>query len=57
MAIREELSKIPQIELGYPPKKLCTDNGAMIAAAGVFALAAERSAGLGLEATSTEELG
>ena len=45
------------ISLHYPPLRLCTDNAAMIAAAGTYALRSGRTDGMDLNADPSWELG
>jgi len=52
----EELCKELQVELSIPPMKYCTDNGAMIAAAGYYAFLDGRRAGLDLNSKSQDTL-
>ena len=52
----ESLSRKLGIPLFIPPKKYCTDNGAMIASAGFFMIQAGHTSGLDLDAESGLEL-
>jgi len=57
--IREEMNNLCNklnVNLSIPPMKYCTDNGAMIAAAGYFAYQDGRIADLKLNAISQDEL-
>ena len=57
--IREEMNNLCNklnVHLSIPPMKYCTDNGAMIAAAGYFAYKDGRKADLKLNAISQDEL-
>ena len=57
--LREEVEKMCSelnVEYTFPPMKYCTDNAAMIAAAGYFAMLDNRSADLSLNSKSTDKL-
>ena len=57
--LREEIEKMCSelnVEYTFPPMKYCTDNAAMIAAAGYFAMLDNRSADLSLNSKSTDKL-
>ena len=57
--LREEIEKLCKemnVELSFPPMKYCTDNAAMIAAAGYFAMKDGRKADLSLNSKSTDTL-
>ncbi len=57
--LREEIEKLGQeenVEISFPPIKYCTDNAAMIAAAGYFAYLEGRKADLYLNAKSNDKL-
>lgn len=57
--LREEITKMCNelnAELSFPPMKYCTDNAAMIAAAGYFAYLDGRRADLSLNSKSSEKL-
>ena len=57
--LREEITKLCEelsVSLSFPPMKYCTDNAAMIAAAGYFAMLDGRKADLSLNSKSTDEL-
>ena len=57
--LREEVEKICSelnVEYTFPPMKYCTDNAAMIAAAGYFAMLDNRHADLSLNSKSTDKL-
>jgi len=45
------------LEVSYPPSLLCTDNGAMVAACGLFYLQRGKADGLDLQAEATIRLG
>lgn len=52
----KDLSKEMKVDLSIPPMKYCTDNGAMIAAAGYYAYKAGRIADLTLNSKSQDTL-
>ena len=57
--LREEVEKMCSelnVEYTFPPMKYCTDNAAMIAAAGYFAMLDNRTADLSLNSKSTDKL-
>lgn len=57
--LREEVEKMCSelnVEYTFPPMKYCTDNAAMIAAAGYFAMLDNRHADLSLNSKSTDKL-
>lgn len=57
--LREEVEKMCSelnVEYTFPPMKYCTDNAAMIAAAGYFAMQDDRYADLRLNSKSTDKL-
>lgn len=57
--LREEIEKMCNelnVEYTFPPMKYCTDNAAMIAAAGYFAMLDNRHADLSLNSKSTDKL-
>ena len=57
--LREEITKMCEelnVELSFPPMKYCTDNAAMIATAGYFAMLDGRKADLSLNSKSTDTL-
>lgn len=57
--LREEVEKMCSelnVEYTFPPMKYCTDNAAMIAAAGYFAMLDNRYADLSLNSKSTDKL-
>ena len=57
--LREEVEKMCselEVEYTFPPMKYCTDNAAMIAAAGYFAMLDNRHADLSLNSKSTDKL-
>ena len=58
-AIRDEMTKLcreEKVKLSIPDLKYCTDNGAMIAAAGYFAYLDGRRADLKLNSKSQDKL-
>ena len=57
--LREEVEKMCRelnVDFTFPPMKYCTDNAAMIAAAGYFAMQDNRYADLSLNSKSTDKL-
>ena len=57
--LREEIKKLGEeekIEVCFPPMSYCTDNAAMIAAAGYFAYQDNRISDLNLKAKSNDLL-
>ena len=57
--LREEIMKMCNklnVALSFPPMKYCTDNAAMIAAAGYFAYLDGKKADLSLNSKSSEKL-
>jgi N6-L-threonylcarbamoyladenine synthase len=57
--LREEVEKMCRelnVDYTFPPMKYCTDNAAMIAAAGYFAMQDNRYADLSLNSKSTDKL-
>ena len=57
--LRENLTKMCEVfhvDLSFPPMQYCTDNAAMIAAAGYFAYKDGRIADLSLNSKSNDKL-
>ncbi|MDO4800070.1 MAG: tRNA (adenosine(37)-N6)-threonylcarbamoyltransferase complex transferase subunit TsaD [Bacillota bacterium] len=56
-ALREALASIPGVDFYFPPNNLCTDNAAMIAAAGYYSLEQGEYSDLDLNAVPSAPIG